>query len=155
MPYWVETPHHLPRKCALTGQSSEEAGPYLDTGFRYFDPDPNAAATGELRLNTLYLSLLWLTDAVNSEGSPLHLLTTAEYARLLADAKAKETQIATLEARVADLEAGAPVTLDQASLRLIIEGSERTPASGPSGSTDPDDHEPAPKRRAPRTKAAA
>lgn len=152
---WVDSPHHLPRKCALTGKSDPAAGPYLEADFRYFDPDPNAAATGELRLNTLYLSREWLEFALNRDGSPFHVLTTAEYARLLADVKAKETQIATLEARVADLEAGAPVTLDQASLRLIIEGSERTPASGPSGSTDPDDHEPAPKRRAPRTKAAA
>lgn len=154
MPNWVDQPQHLPRKCALTGQSTPEAGPYLDTGFRYFDPDPNAAATGELRLNTLYLSLGWLEAALNAGGSPLHVLTTADYARLLADAKAKDIEIATLQARVAELEAGAPVTLDQASLRLIIEGSERTPASGPPGSTDPDHHEsPEPKRRQAKRKA--
>jgi hypothetical protein len=156
MPYWVDTPHHLPRKCGPTGQSTEEAGPYLDTGFRYFDPDPNAAATGQLHLNTLYLSKLWLESVLNSEGSPFYVMTTADYARLLAGAKAKDVQIAALEARVAELEAGAPVTLDQASLRLLMNGTEDAPASRPpTGSTDPDDHDSAPKRRTPRKKAAA
>ena len=155
MPYWVDTPHHLPRKCGPTGQSTEEAGPYLDTGFRYFDPDPNAAATGELHLNTLYLSRSWLESVLNSEDSPFHVLTTADHARLLAEMKAKDVEVAALEARVAELEAGAPVTLDQASLRLLI-GTEEAPVSGPPvQSMDPDDHDPAPKRRAPRKKAAA
>jgi hypothetical protein len=156
MPYWVDTPHHLPRKCGPTGQSTEEAGPFLDTGFRYFDPDPNAAATGQLHLNTLYLSRSWLESVLNTDGSPFYVLTTADYARLIADAKAKDVQIAALEARVAELEAGAPVTLDQASLRLLVNGIEEAPASGPPvQSMDPDDHDPAPKRRAPRKKAAA
>ena len=151
---WVDTPHHLPRKCALTGQSDPAAGPYLEADFRYFDPDPNAAATGELRLNTLYLSREWLEFALNRDGSPFHVLTTADYARLLADAKAKDVEIATLRARVAELEAGAPVTLDQASLRLIIDGMEpKAPAS--SGTTDPDDHDPEPKRRPAKRKVAA
>jgi hypothetical protein len=151
---WVDTPLHLPRKCALTGKSDPAAGPYLEADFRYFDPDPNAAATGELRLNTLYLSREWLEFALNRDGSPFHVLTTADYARLLADAKAKDVEIATLRARVAELEAGAPVTLDQASLRLIIEGAEpKAPAS--SGTTDPDDHDPEPKRRPAKRKVAA
>lgn len=151
---WVDTPHHLPRKCALTGQSDPAAGPYLEADFRYFDPDPNAAATGELRLNTLYLSREWLEFALNRDGSPFHVLTTADYARLLADAKAKDVEIATLRARVAELEAGAPVTLDQASLRLIIDGMEpKAPAS--SGTTDPDPDDTAPKRRPAKRKVAA
>lgn len=150
---WVDSPLHLPRKCALTGKSDPSAGPYLEADFRYFDPDPNAAALGDLRLNTLYISREWLEFALGRDGSPFHVLTTAEHSRLVDEAEAKDVEIAALQARVAELEAGAPVTLDQASLRLIIEGTEqKAPASR--GTTDPDD--PAPKRRtAAKRKAAA
>jgi hypothetical protein len=147
---WVEAPGHLPRKCALTGNSSPEAGPYLETDLRYFDPDPNAAARGELRLNTLYLSKQWLEFALGIDGSPFAHIDNAQYARLLAEIKEKDAQIATLSDRVAELEAGAPVTVDRDSLRLVIDGMERTtpPASSAPSSTDPDHHEAqAPKRR--------
>lgn len=154
---WVDVPGHLPRKCALTGQSTDEAGPYLETDLRYFDPDPNAAARGELRLNTLYLSKQWLDFALGMDGSPFASLDNKEYARLLASVKEKDAKIAALEERVAELEAGAPVTVDRESLRLVIDGMERmtTPASSsPPSSTDPDHHDSAPKPRA-RKKAAA
>lgn len=146
---WVDAPGHLPRKCALTGNSSPEAGPYLETDLRYFDPDPNAAARGELRLNTLYLSKQWVEFALGMDGSPFASIDTADYARLLASNKAKDAQIATLQERVAELEAGAPVTIDRDSLRLVIDGMEQTtPASSSSPSTDPDHHDAvAPKRR--------
>lgn len=155
---WVETPVHLPRKCALTGTSLPDAGPYLETDFRYFDADPHAAATGELRLNTLHISQQFLTFALGMPGSPYAGLTTAEVDALETTISEQAAQIATLEARVAELEAGAPVTIDQASLRLMIDnGTERssTPASSaPSSSMDPDHHDDAPKRR-PRQKAVA
>ena len=153
---WVDAPGHLPRKCALTGQSSEEAGPYLETDLRYFDPDPNAAARGELRLNTLYLSKAWLEFALGMDGSPFSGIDNKDYARLLASVKEKDARIAALEERVAELEAGAPVTVDRESLRLVIDGMERTttPASSSPPSTDPDHHEAAPKPRA-RKKAVA
>lgn len=152
---WVDVPGHLPRKCALTGTSSEEAGPYLETDFRYFDPDPNAAARGELRLNTLYLSKQWLEFALGMDGSPFSNLDNKDYARLLASVKEKDARIAALEERVAELEAGAPVTVDRDSLRLVIDGMERktTSASSSSPSTDPDHHD-APKPRV-RKKAVA
>jgi hypothetical protein len=146
---WVDAPGHLPRKCALTGNSSPEAGPYLETDLRYFDPDPNAAARGELRLNTLYLSKQWVEFALGMDGSPFASIDTADYARLLASNKAKDAQIATLQERVAELEAGAPVTIDRDSLRLVIDGMEQTtPASSAPSLTDPDHHDAvAPKRR--------
>ena len=152
---WVSQPGHLPRKCALTGNSSADAGPYLETDLRYFDPDPNAAVRGESRLNTLYISKGWLEFALGMDGSPFAGVDTKDYARLLAEIKEKDAQIATLADRVAELEAGAPVTVDQESLRLIIDGMERTttPASS-APSTDPDHHDAARKPRA-RKKAAA
>lgn len=150
---WVEVPHHLPRKCPLTGNSTPDSGPYLETDFRYFDPDPNAAATGQLRLNTLYLSSEILRFALGLDGSPFANITNKDYALLLADVKEKEQQIATLSARVAELEAGAPVTVDQESLlRLFQSGAEqaKAPASSSPPSMDPD-HAPQPTRK----KAAA
>ena len=154
---WIQAPVHLPRKCALTGNSSPDAGPYLETEFRYFDADPHAAATGELRLNTLHISQQFLTYALGLPQSPYAGLTTAEVDALETTISEQAAQIATLEARVAELEAGAPVTIDQASLRLMIDnGTERssTPASSAPSSMDPDHHDDAPKRR-PRQKAAA
>ena len=153
---WIETPVHLPRKCAITGNSMPDAGPYLETDFRYFDADPHAAATGELRLNTLYISQQFLTYALGLPHSPYAGLTTDEAEAMEATMDELAVKVATLEARVAELEAGAPVTLDQAALRLMIDqGTERssTPASS-THSMDPDHNEDAPKRR-PRQKAAA
>lgn len=151
---WVEVPNHLPRKCPLTGNSTPDAGPYLETDFRYFDPDPNAAATGQMRLNTLYLSTEILRFALGLDGSPFANLTNKDYALLLADVKDKEQQIATLSARVAELEAGAPVTVDQDTLlRLFQSGAETSPASSAPSSHDPDDDESP--RRVTKKKAAA
>jgi len=146
---WVEVPHHIPRKCPLTGRSAPEAGPYLETDFRYFSADPEAAARGELVLNTLYLSAQYLREAMDLEDTPFMAVTPETVANLHAEIAAKDATLDALAARIAELEAGAPVTVTQDTLRLLLDSAEQAPASGvtrihgsPVGSTDPDHHTP-------------
>lgn len=151
---WVSEPvQHLPRKCALVGISSPDAGPYLETDLRYFDADPNAAARGDLRLNTLYISKQYLDFALGMDGSPYANLSSSEAADLKAEIQAKDAEIQALKERVEELEAGAPVTLSREDLALFSASAEPTlpPASS---STDPDHFEQPAKRRS-RPKAAA
>ena len=151
---WVDVPLHLPRKCPLTGRSAPEAGPYLETDFRYFDADPDVAARGELVLNTLYLSSQYLREAMDLEGTPFMAVTPETIANLTAEITAKDATIDALATRITELEAGAPVTVTQDALRLLLDSAEQVPASGPVpliGSTDPDHH---PNLRVPRKKAA-
>ena len=151
---WVDVPLHLPRKCPLTGRSAPEAGPYLEVDFRYFDADPVAASMGELTLNTLYLSSQYLREAMNLDGTPFLAMDPEKVATLIAEIADKSQQIVELERRVAELEAGAPVTVTQDALRLLLDSAEQAPASGPvpsAGSTDPDHHTTI---RVPRKKAA-
>jgi len=147
---WVEVPLHLPRKCPITGRSAPEAGPYLETDFRYFAADPEAAARGELVLNTLYLSAQYLREAMDLEDTPFMAVTPETVANLNAEIAAKADEIAALTARVAELEAGAPVTVTHDMLRLLVDSAEKVPASGPIpqiGSMDPDHHTPTPRPR--------
>lgn len=154
---WVNEPHHLPRKCALTGNSMQEAGPYLETDFRYFDADPNAAARGDLRLNTLYISKQFLDFALVMDGSPYANLSASEAQSLIDTLAQKEAEIAALQDRVAELEAGAPVTLsrDELRLALAVDDLGAEPSLSPaSSSTDPDHHEASAKRRTRKAAAA-
>ncbi len=79
---WVDAPAHMPRKCHRTGQSNDGAGPYFEHNWGYYDADPNAAANGELRHNTLYQSADWLRYMLSQEGSPFASITTAEYQQM-------------------------------------------------------------------------
>jgi len=140
---WVGIPdQHLPHKCALTGRGGPDSGPYLELDFRYFDANPNAAATGELRLNTLYLSESVIREALNLDGAPFVAVPPEDLADLNAELDRVAGERDVLAARVTELEAGAPVTMTHDELRLLVTSSEQRPASN-SRSTDPDHHEPA------------
>ena len=109
---------------------------------------------GELTLNTLYLSSQYLREAMNLDGTPFLAMDPEKVATLIAEIADKSQQIVELERRVAELEAGAPVTVTQDALRLLLDSAEQAPASGPvpsAGSTDPDHHTTI---RVPRKKAA-
>lgn len=93
---WVSSPLHMPRRCHRMGTSNEESGPYFEHNWAYYDADPNAVATGEVRHNTLYQSTEWIRHMLEQEGSPFAPITTA-------DAQRMEEEIRNLNDRVESL----------------------------------------------------
>lgn len=77
---WVDTPEHLPRRCAVTSQSAEGMGPYLEAGVVYFEARPDEE--GALRpggVHRLYLARSAIREACELPGSPLVCLGRAEH----------------------------------------------------------------------------
>lgn len=102
---WVGTPTHMPRRCHRTGTSNEDVGPYFEHDWGYYDADPNAAANGELRHQTLYQSAEWLRYMLSREGSPFAPITTAEYQQMKEEIQSLTDRVEALVGENDDLRA--------------------------------------------------
>lgn len=122
---WVESPAHLPRKCHRTAHSSEEYGPYFEHNWAYYEADPNAAATGELRHLTLYQSRGWIKHMLSQPGSPFAPVTADEWMDAIVDRKNLQERIVELEEKVESLQADLLVALEQEQFVLRDEDIER------------------------------
>jgi len=122
---WVESPTHLPRRCHRTGTSSEEAGPYFEHNWSYYDADPNAAANMELRNNTLYQSREWIKHMLSQPGSPYVPVTSDEWADANMNKKELADRVEELEAKVVDLQEDLIVALAREPIVLRDEDVER------------------------------
>ena len=119
---WVPSPAHLPRKCHRTGHSSEEAGPYFESNWSYYDADPNAAATGELRSQTLYTSSEWLKHMLSQPGSPFVPVTADEWMDNIMERN-------DLQKKVEALQADLLIALEQEQFVLRDEDIDRLAAA--------------------------
>lgn len=122
---WVETPAHMPRKCHRTGHSSDDAGPYFEHNWAYYEADPNLAATGELRHLTLYQSREWIKHMLSQPGSPFVAVTADEWMDAIMERKNLETRIEELESKIEELQADLLVALEQEQFVLRDEDVER------------------------------
>lgn len=122
---WVETPAHMPRKCHRTGHSSEESGPYYEHNWAYYEADPNAAATGELRHLTLYQSREWLKHMLSQPGSPFVPVTADEWMDAIMQRKELTERIEELEEKIESLQADLLVALEQEQFALSDADIER------------------------------
>jgi uncharacterized protein YdcH (DUF465 family) len=122
---WVESPAHLPRKCHRTANSSQESGPYFEHNWAYYDADPNAAATGELRHLTLYQSREWIKHMLSQPGSPYVPVSADEWMDAIVERKNLEDRISELESKIEELQADLIVALEQEQFVLRDEDIER------------------------------
>jgi len=122
---WVESPTHLPRKCHRTAHSGEEYGPYFEHNWAYYEADPNAAATGELRHLTLYQSREWIKHMLSQPGSPFAPVTADEWMDAIVDRKNLQERIVELEEKVESLQADLLIALEQEQFVLRDEDIDR------------------------------
>lgn len=122
---WVPSPAHLPRKCHRTGHSSEEAGPYFESNWSYYDADPNAAANGELRNQTLYISREWIKHMLSQSGSPFVPVTADEWMDNIVERRELEKKMEELEEKVESLQADLLIALEQEQFVLRDEDIDR------------------------------
>lgn len=122
---WVHSPTHIPRKCHRTGNSSEEAGPYFESNWSYYDADPNAAATGELRSNVLYVSREWMKHILSQPGSPFAAVTADEWMDNIMERRELAQKVEELEEKVESLQADLLIALEQEQFVLRDEDIER------------------------------
>jgi hypothetical protein len=122
---WVPSPAHLPRKCHRTGHSSEEAGPYFESNWSYYDADPNAAANGDLRNQTLYISREWMKHMLSQTGSPFVPVTADEWMDNIVERRELEKKMEELEEKVESLQADLLIALEQEQFVLRDEDIDR------------------------------
>ena len=122
---WVESPAHLPRKCHRTAHSSDEYGPYFEHNWSYYDADPNAAATGELRNLTLYQSREWIKHMLSQPGSPFAAVTADEWMDNIVERRELEKKVEELEEKVESLQADLIIALEQEQFVIRDEDIER------------------------------
>ena len=122
---WVPSPAHLPRKCHRTGHSSEEAGPYFESNWSYYDADPNAAANGDLRNQTLYISREWIKHMLSQSGSPFVPVTADEWMDNIVERRELEKKMEELEEKVESLQADLLIALEQEQFVLRDEDIDR------------------------------
>lgn len=122
---WVPSPAHLPRKCHRTGHSSEEAGPYFESNWSYYDADPNAAANGELRNQTLYISREWMKHMLSQTGSPFVPVTADEWMDNIMERNDLQKKVEELEEKVEALQADLLIALEQEQFVLRDEDIDR------------------------------
>ena len=122
---WVDSPLHLPRRCHRTGTSSNDAGPYFEHNWSYYDADPNAAANMELRNNTLYQSREWIKHMLSQPGSPFVPVTSDEWMDSIMERKELNERVDELEAKIEELQADLIVALEQEQFVLRDEDVER------------------------------
>ena len=122
---WVPSPAHLPRKCHRTGHSSEDAGPYFESNWSYYDADPNAAANGELRNQTLYISREWMKHMLSQPGSPFAAVTADEWMDNIVERRELEKKVEELEEKVEALQADLLIALEQEQFVLRDEDIDR------------------------------
>jgi hypothetical protein len=122
---WVPSPAHLPRKCHRTGHSSEDAGPYFESNWSYYDADPNAAANGGLRNQTLYISNEWMKHMLSQPGSPFAAVTADEWMDNIMERRELEKKVEELDEKVESLQADLLIALEQEQFVLRDEDIDR------------------------------
>lgn len=125
---WVPSPAHLPRKCHRTGHSSEDAGPYFESNWSYYDADPNAAANGELRSLTLYTSREWMKHMLSQPGSPFIPVTADEWMDNIMERSDLQKKVDELEEKVDALQADLLIALEQEQFVLRDEDIDKIAA---------------------------
>jgi len=117
---WVERPRVYPHRCAVSGRSKVEDGPFYEFPLEYQTEDDGPT-------HRLYISAKYLLAPFSKPGAPVAVCTEGEALEANARADAAEAEVARLEAELLTAEQ----ELEQAADTFARSRARRTPAKTP------------------------